>query len=213
MKVWYENIKFFVIIKQGGDIMVIILGSENPSKKRTLEMALIELEIIDYDIICVKTNSGVPSRPIGFEIIRGADNRNQEAKRYASSMNIDYDYICGIEGGFSLDENGIPFVVTYVITEDFSGKKSTGKSLGVRLRKDMFDYIKSGGSLNQLIEEITGNHSNKQNDGIIGYLTNGLYQRDIVDKEAVMASFIPFIFKDKRDILSDKIHNIKSQEN
>lgn len=41
----------------------------------------------------------------------------------------------------------------------------------------MFDYIKNGGSLNKVIEEILGNSNNKQHLGIMGYLTNGLYNR------------------------------------
>ena len=32
--------------------------------------------------------------------------------------------MCSIEGGFSLDENGLPFVVTYCITENNLGQKS-----------------------------------------------------------------------------------------
>lgn len=59
-----------------------------------------------------------------------------------------------MEGGFSLDENGLPFVVTYCIIGDASEKKSTGKSLGIRLSKTMFDFVKSGGSLNKVIESI-----------------------------------------------------------
>ena len=150
--------------------MVILLGSKNPSKKRALEKALEKLQITDYEIISYDAQSSVNSKPIGYEIIRGADNRNQELKCYAKSENIIYDYLCSIEGGFSIDENGLPFVVTYCIVEDSSGKKSTGKSLGIRLSKTMFDFIKSGGSLNKVIESITSNENNKQKQGITGYL-------------------------------------------
>jgi non-canonical (house-cleaning) NTP pyrophosphatase len=185
--------------------MNIILTSVNPSKRRSLEIALKKLKINNYNIICLKVSSDAPSRPIGYEIIRGADNRNQNAKEEALRQNINYDYLCSVEGGYSLDENGIPFVVTYAIIEDNKGKKSTGKSLGVRLRKDMFDYIKKGKSLNELIEDIIGQDKNKEELGISGFLTNGLYKRDNVDKDAIMSAMIPFIFKENRDILSEKI--------
>ena len=179
--------------------MVILLGSKNLSKKRALEKALKKFKINDYEIVTFDAASGVCSKPIGYEIIRGAENRNRELKAYATEKNINYDYLCSIEGGFSLDENGLPFVVTYCIIETSSGKKSTGKSLGIRLRKSMFDYIKKEGSLNKIIEKITKENNNKQNQGITRYLSNGLYKRDDMDKEAVISSFIPILYKEQRD--------------
>lgn len=80
--------------------------------------------------------------------------------------------------------------------------------MGVRLRKDMFDYIKSGGSLNNLIEKITGENNNKIEQGITRFLSNGFLTRDKVDKDAVISAFIPFLFKDKRDILSKAISDL-----
>lgn len=189
--------------------MLILLGSMNPSKKRATEEAFKELGIDNLQIVCIDSKSGVSSKPIGYEIIRGADNRNQETKKYAIENGLNYDYLCAIEGGFSLDENGLPFVVTYAIIEDSNHNKSTGKSLGIRIRKDMFDFIKNGGSLNKLIGEINGDNNNKHLQGITGYLTNGLFRRDFVDKEAVVSALIPIVFKENRDLLSAKILNYK----
>ena len=132
--------------------MKILLGSKNPAKKKAVDMALVKLGIQDYDIIPIDVPSNTSSKPIGYEIIRGAENRNLELKEYALENEIDYDYLCSIEGGYSIDENGLPFVVTYCVSEDKLGKKSTGKSLGIRLSKTMFDYIKNGNSLNKVIE-------------------------------------------------------------
>lgn len=185
--------------------MKILLGSENPSKIRSVEKALKDFGFFNSAIVPFKVESGVASKPIGYEIIRGADNRNQELKKIAAANNIDYDYLCSIEGGFSVDENGLPFVVTYCIIEDKLGKKSTGKSLGVRITSEMFEFIKNGGSLNKIIEEIQGNKENKTEGGIIGYLSNGLYNRDIIEKEAVVSSLIPIIYKENRDLLNSKL--------
>lgn len=69
----------------------------------------------------------------------------------------------------------------------------------------MFDYVKEGKSLNKLIEEINKSENNKQNGGITGYLTNGLYSREKVDKDAIISSFIPFIYSKQRKLLNDKI--------
>lgn len=181
--------------------MKILLGSKNPAKLNALQIALEKLSLNEYEIIPCDVLSNTNSKPIGFEIIRGAENRNIHLKEYAIKNKIEYEYLCSIEGGFSLDENGLPFVVTYCIIEDKKGKKSTGKSLGIRLTKTMFEYLKSGGSLNKIIEEILKSKNNKQSLGIIGYLTKGLYNRETVDSEAVISSLIPFVYKEERETL------------
>lgn len=185
--------------------MKILLGSKNPSKRNAVEIALEKLGFNEYEIIPYDTPSNTHTKPIGYEIIRGAENRNLALKEYAIRGKLEYDYLCSIEGDFSLDENGLPFVVTYCVIEDKNGKKSTGKSLGIRLTKIMFDYLKNGGSLNKVIEEIIQNENNKQSLGIMGYLTNGLYNRETVDSEAVISSLIPFIYKEQRECLDKHI--------
>ena len=189
--------------------MRILLGSTNPSKMNALKIALDKLNFGEYEVISYNAPSNTDSKPIGYEIIRGAENRNSALKKYALDNGIEYDYLCSIEGGFSLDENGLPFVVTYCIVEDKSGKRSTGKSLGIRLSKLMFDYLKNGGSLNKIIEEMTKTEHNKQSSGIMGYLTNGLYNRESVDSEAVISSLIPFIYKEQREALNQYIERKK----
>ncbi len=188
-----------------GDCMKIMLGSRNPSKYESLELALHDLGYESYIIDAYDVSSGVSSKPIGFEIIRGADNRNQELKKIAYENNMDYDYLCSIEGGFAMDENGLPFIVTYCIIEDAKGNKSTGKSLGLRLTRTMYEYLRSGNSLNKVIEQIIGNGNNKQNGGITGYLTNGLLSREKVDKDAVLSAFVPLLFQEQRKLLDNEI--------
>ena len=183
----------------------MLLGSKNSSKLRALESAIKQLNITNYEIITYEVNSKTSSKPIGFEIIRGAENRNQALKEIAINNNIDYDFLCSIEGGFSLDENGLPFVVTYCIIENKEGKKSTGKSLGIRITKEMYEYVKNGNSLNKIIESVLNTSNNKQKLGITGYLTNELYTREIVDSQAVISSFIPIIYSYERQVLNEKI--------
>lgn len=187
--------------------MKILLGSKNPSKNNAVQIALEKLGISKYEIMSCDVRSDTNSKPIGYEIIRGAENRNLGLKEYAHQNKIEYDYLCSIEGGFSLDENGLPFVVTYCIVEDKYGKKSTGKSLGIRLTREMFNFIKDGGSLNKAIGDILQTENNKQSLGIMGYLTDGLYNRESVDSEAVISSLIPFVYKEQREKLDQYIKN------
>lgn len=185
--------------------MKILLGSTNPSKKRALIKALEALEITDYEIICYKVNSDVPSKPVGYEILRGADNRNQQLKFIAQNIGIEYDYLCSIEGGYTIDEIGHPYIETYVIIENKSGRKSTGKSLGLRISKEMFRCIQAGVSLNSLIEKITTSENNKQNNGITGYLSSGLFKREEVDEKAIESAFISLLFEKERKELDEQI--------
>ena len=185
--------------------MVILLGSKNKSKRISLELALDTLQIKDYEILSFDVPSGVNSKPIGYEIIRGADNRNLELKKIALEKNIKYDYLCSIEGGYEVDGNGIPYIVTYAIIEDKNERKSTGKSLGLRLTKTMFNYLRDGKSLNKVIEELIGTSNNKQNGGITGYLSKGLLRREYVDRDAVVSSLVGILYTEERKTLDNAI--------
>ena len=57
-----------------------------------------------------------------------------------------------------------------------------------KMINQMFNYVKNENSLNKVIEGILGNSSNKKDNGIIGYLTNGFYRKDIFESMAVMTA-------------------------
>lgn len=119
--------------------------------------------------------------------------------------NVEYDYLCSIEGGFEVDYSGLPYVVTYVVFEDNFGNKSTGKSLGLRITNKMMEYVSNGGSLNKLIELLNGVEKNKQNGSISSYLSGMTLSRQNIDNDAVSASFVPILYKEKRVDLYDLI--------
>lgn len=52
--------------------MKFLLGSKNPSKRNAMEIALEKLKFDDYEIIFYNAASNTNSKPIGYEIIRGA---------------------------------------------------------------------------------------------------------------------------------------------
>ena len=53
----------------------------------------------------------------------------------------------------------------------------------------MFEWVKSGQSLNKVIEDILNNKENKKGNGISGYLTDGYYYRSIFDSTAVISAY------------------------
>ena len=149
----------------------------------------------------------------GYEIIRGANNRNKFLKDYSLKEKIDYDYLCSIEGGYIIDESGFPFVVTYCLVEDRTGSKYIGKSLGLSLSWKMFEYISKGYNLNAAIEKVTGQENNKQTAGITGYLSRDYFKRGPMDKDSVISAFIPFFFKEQRDKLDNYIKSNMGENN
>ena len=53
----------------------------------------------------------------------------------------------------------------------------------------MFEWIKSGQSLNSVIEEILVSKDNKKESGISGYLTDGYYYRSVFDSTSIISAY------------------------
>ena len=165
--------------------MKIILGSKNLSKKRSIEIALNEMGIVEYTIKCVDVPSKVSSKPIDEEILIGAKNRTVALINYCQKNSVDYDVLISLEGGYEQIENNY-FIVTYadVFTKEWG--RFIGKSQGMQISEKMFEWVQNGKSLNAVIESIIGIDGNKTKSGITGYLSNGRYSRDEFDADAVM---------------------------
>ncbi len=172
--------------------MKILLGSTNVSKRRSILIAMNELGFDDISIIPVNVNSLVSSKPINNETLIGAKNRNHSLYDYCMEKDISFDLLISIEGGYEQIDNTY-FIVTYASLLDQDGNEFVGKSSGLQITERMFNYVKDGKSLNKVIESILGNSSNKKDNGITGYLTNGYYRRDIFESSAVISAMQTFL--------------------
>ncbi len=167
--------------------MKIVLGSKNKSKEEAIELALNTLNITDYGIESIKVPSHVSSKPINDETLLGACNRNQEVLKYCIENNISYDLLVSIEGGYE-QVGDYYFLVTYASIINKDGQEFLGKSQGLQITKNMFEWVKEEHSLNTVIEDIVNNKDNKKGNGISGYLTNGYYYRNSFDSTAVISA-------------------------
>ncbi len=167
--------------------MKIALGSKNVSKQRSILIAMTELGFDDVSITTVDVNSSVSSRPINDETLIGARNRNKNLYNYCMENDISFDLLISIEGGYEQIDDTY-FIVTYASILDQKGNEFIGKSNGLQITERMFNHVKDGKSLNEVIESILGNSSNKKDNGITGYLTNGYYRRDIFESSAVISA-------------------------
>ena len=197
--------KVVYYIKKNGENMKIVLGSNNVSKQRSILIAMSELGFDDISITTIDANSLVSSKPINDETLIGARNRNKNLYDYCRENNISFDLLISIEGGYEQIDNTY-FIVTYASIVNQSGDEFIGKSTGLQITENMFDYVKAGKSLNKVIESIINSSSNKKDNGITGYLTNGYYRRDVFESSAVISAMQTLLnFKSTYKKLEKKI--------
>ncbi|MEG2283072.1 MAG: DUF84 family protein [Bacilli bacterium] len=187
--------------------MKIILSSTNPSKIKSVEKALNDLAISNFNITSVKVNSSVSSKPLNEEMLIGAKNRNIELKKYCYNQHLDYDYLISIEGGFEQEYDKY-YVISYVVIEGKNQVEHVGKTIGLEISKEMYNYTKEGHSLNALIEELTSVERNKTLSGVAGFLSSDLLLRQDIDYMAVLSTMNLFINEGKYQLLNDKIKSI-----
>lgn len=169
--------------------MNIVLGSKNVSKRESIVIALNELGIYDYNILCVDANSNVSSKPINEETLTGAKNRNRNLLEYCDKNNIDFDILISIEGGYEKQGSNY-FIVTYTSVINKDRQEFVGMSQGLEISERMYEWVKSGKSLNKVIESIDGCINNKKGNGISGFLTDGYYKRTNFDSSAVISALV-----------------------
>lgn len=172
--------------------MKIILGSKNPSKINAIKLAMQTLGYQDIEILSIDVPSEVSSKPINEETLIGAQNRNKNLYEYCWERNIAFDLLISIEGGYE-KVNNTYFIVTYASVIDINNNEFIGKSQGLQISKNMFEWVSKGNSLNKVIETIIENKENKKENGITGYLTNGFYKREIFDSSAITSALQAFL--------------------
>lgn len=185
--------------------MKIIVGSENVSKIRSVRLAIEKLNIGDVDIVGIPVESMVSSKPLNDETLEGAINRNNNLYKHCINNKIDFDLLISIEGGYEQVLNNY-FIITYACAMTKDKKYYVGKSNGLEISKSMFNHVKSGKSINKIIENISNVTNNKKENGITGYLTNGFFKRDEFDMDAVICALESYYNQVKYVELDSKIN-------
>ena len=128
--------------------------------------------------------AGVPFKECNISY---SDYLDYWLENYCIKNDISFDLLISIEGGYEQIDDTY-FIVTYASILDSNGNEFIGKSSGLQITENMFNYVKDGKSLNKVIESILGSNSNKKDNGITGYLTNGYYRRNIFESSAVISA-------------------------
>jgi inosine/xanthosine triphosphatase len=170
---------------------VIIVASKNPVKINAVKNGFERIfKGETFEISSVSVPSGVSDQPMtDEETYQGALNRLENAVHEIKIA----DFWVGIEGGLEKKNDELR-AFAWVIIRSKEGKYGKGKSSTFFLPRKISDLIIiQGKELGQASDEVFNEHNSKQNQGVIGLLTNNLIDRTQYYTEPVIEALIPFI--------------------
>lgn len=158
--------------------MRVVIGSENEAKYRAVKKFFPKTSVVKK-----RAGSGVSSKPLNYSVLEGAYNR-------ANSLHLkDNDLGIGIEGGFFKVSSSEQYYLSDVCCIKDKYGYRFGFGYFYEITQNMYDYVKEGNSLNelicQLIEEKENASEFKRNNGIVYYITNGQCKRGEGNSRAV----------------------------
>ncbi len=173
-------------------MLKIGVGSKNPAKIEAVKSAFIKMGF-DIEAYSIEVDSGVSDQPFSDEeTIEGAIHR---AKNVLSHSNDAFDYGIGLEGGVIETEYGA-FVCNWGAIIDRDGKVGIGGGNRILLPQNIIERLKIGYELGDVIDQVTGKHDIKKNEGTIGILTQGNITRSEVFQDVVITAFSRFLSPD-----------------
>lgn len=165
----------------------ISIGSKNPVKIAAVENAVKKIWS-DIEIISIEVSSGVSEQPISDdEAIKGATNRAK-----LSLQKTDADLGIGLEG-CTIDTKYGMLLSGWVVVIDKNGKVGIGSGGRLLLPERIASEIRRGKELGPVMDELTGNHNTKQQQGAVGILTNNLISRTAAFEMSIIYALSKFV--------------------
>ena len=169
----------------------IVIGSKNPVKINAIKTAISDVFPLEtVECVAVNAPSSVADQPMtAEETQQGAINRVKYCKQQFQA-----DFYAAIEGGVELVEYG-PATFAYVaICTDKS--TSVGRSCNLPLPPVIYQALKNGEELGDVMDRFFNTKNVKQKGGAIGLLTKGLATRESVYRQATLLALAPFVHSD-----------------
>lgn len=170
--------------------MRIIVASLNPVKLRAAQWAF-EQMFPDSALRCdkVEVESGVSEQPMSDEETRrGARNRASNARDAHPTA----DYWVGLEGGVAtIDETLTAFAWMSIL--DAHGRFGEARTVTLPLPHRIQSLINEGLELGDANDAVFKTLNSKQRGGAFGLLTNGLFTRESVYREALVVALVPLV--------------------
>jgi inosine/xanthosine triphosphatase len=166
----------------------IVVASLNPVKRQAVENGFRRMLLeMDFDILTVSVDSGVPDQPrTDQESRQGALNRARNARMKIPQA----DFWVGLEGGIDyLNGDMIAFAWIVVLSESKMGSSRTGV---FRLPAVVQSLVEEGMELGDADDHVFGRENSKQQSGAVGLLTGDVVTRTTLYAQAVVLALIPF---------------------
>ena len=172
-------------------MLKIVVGSQNPVKLNAARSAFSQV-FPDDKIICVQSSapSGVAEQPMTSQDTReGAINRVRYCQQH-----FDADFYLAIEGGVDYFDDG-PATFAYIVIAN-KQTLSVGRSANLPLPMVVYESLKGGEELGQVMDNLFKTDNVKQKQGAIGLLTHGQATRESIYTQAAILALAPFLNTD-----------------
>ena len=167
----------------------IIVGSNNPVKVNAVASAFNKV-FPEYKISCHGEHapSLVADQPMTEqETLLGAKNRVDYCQQHHQA-----DFYVAIEGGVDNFDYG-PATFAYIVISN-NETRSTGRSTNLPLPTMVYQSLKNGKELGDVMDELFNTTNIKQKGGAIGLLTNGLATRESIYHQALILALSPMVY-------------------
>jgi inosine/xanthosine triphosphatase len=168
--------------------MRVAVGSENPVKVAAVEEVFSKV-YGSVEVIPIDVNSGVSPQPLGFDTIRGAENRARKALKATEA-----DYGVGIEGGL-LELAGKWYNLGFIAIVDREGFMGTGTSGWFELPSSFVERLRGGEELAEVVDSFFGAEGVGRMEGAVGLLTGNRVTRKDLYVHGLYMAMIPLLNK------------------
>ncbi len=167
--------------------LMVHVGSMNPVKVEAVRHVFSRY-FPELEVEGSVTRTSVPDEPWEEDVKRGAKERAWQVMQNA-------DIGVGIEAGLFRREDGI-YDVQYCAILDKMGLYTFGTGPGFRYPAMMEADLMKGSTVGDVFAEKIMGENPGQSGGAIGYLTNGVMNRQELTESAVLAAMVPRINKE-----------------
>ncbi|SFD12357.1 inosine/xanthosine triphosphatase [Pseudoalteromonas denitrificans] len=174
-------------------IIKVIVGSNNPVKINATKNAISSI-FPNTEVLCegIHAPSGVADQPMSAaETRNGAINRAQYCKKQFINDIKKPDFYIALEGGIDLTLDGpMTFAYFAILNEQ---QQSIGRSASLPIPDYIYQALKKGQELGDVMDTVFNTHNVKQKGGAIGLLTHGAATRESIYTQALILALAPFL--------------------
>ncbi len=152
----------------------VIIASENPVKVNVAKQAFSKVfPNEEFEFIAMKSESGVPDQPMDEETKQGAINR----LNFIKTNYPEADFWISQEGG-TIREGDYLYNRAWIAICGTSGYVAKSSTALFQLPTKIVEYINEGMELGDANDKFFSSVNSKHGIGAIGYLTDGLIDRE-----------------------------------